>query len=253
MLDRQNQQQQGLFNQYTTAVNAQKPLTQVYSDLQDQFGIPAAQQQLQGYKDQTYRVQGLLNNLVPDINNRTAGTLTTQAMRDRMAASEGAGLNTQIQGLGTAMQPFADTIASGNQSINTLLPLQEQDYQTQLSPLTMQINALGDQFARQITGFTTNQQDTLNNLLDTLNKQWTLSETDWNNAQQAAAQAASYNQYLQQQAQASQPAQIQALPSLPAAPKAAPAPAKKAAAPASNNLGGSFNMTAANPYLSNLR
>jgi hypothetical protein len=215
MLDRQNSQQQGLFGQYSDAIKNQTPLTAEYAKLQDQYGIPEANTKLQGYKDQVTRVQGLLNNLVPDINSRTSGTLTTQAMRDRIAAGEGNDLNRQISGLGTAMQPYADLISSGNQAISAYLPLFAQDQQTQLQPLTMQINALGDQFAREISGFNVNQENQLNGLMDKLNKQWTLSEADWQNAQQLAAQAANYNKYLQQQVSSNPaPNPLQQLPQL---------------------------------------
>lgn len=178
MLDRQNQQQQGLFDQYTQAVKGQTPLTTELTNLQNQYGIPGATQQLQGYKDQVTRVQGLLNNLVPDINSRTNGTLTTQAMRDRMASSEGGQLNTQLSALGTAEQPLTDLISSGNQAISTYLPLYEQDQQNALSPLTMQISALGDQFDRQISAYNAAQQLAASN-----------------------AQAANYSQYLTPSAQ----------------------------------------------------
>ncbi len=207
LLSRQQQQQSDLFGQYSSAVNAQPKLTDVFSQLQGQYGIPAAQQQLQGYKDQVTRVQGLLNNLVPDIASRTQGTLTTQAMRDRMAAAEGNKLSTNLNSLGTAMQPYADIVSSGNQAVSTLLPLYAQDQQKALQPLEMQINSLGDRFAREITGYTTGAQNELSALMDKLNKQFSLSEQDWQHAQQLAAQESQYNQYLQGVKLANTPAQ----------------------------------------------
>lgn len=196
MLDRQTSQANDLYGQYTNLVNSQTPLTDVYNNLLQSTGVNDAQTAMQGYKDQTYRVQGLLNNLVPDINTRTSGSLTNQAMRDRMATVEGNGLNTQIQSLTQAEQPYADIISSGNQTIGTELPLVEQDYEREASPLTLQINNLTNQFASQLSGFTTEQSNTLNALMDQLDKGMSLSEDEWNQAQTAASQASAYNQYL---------------------------------------------------------
>lgn len=246
MLDRQDAQANSLYGQYTDLSNSQTPLTDVYNNLMQSTGVNAAQTALQGYKDQTYRVQGLLNNLVPDIANRTSGSLTTQAMRDRMAASEATPLNGQIQALGIAEQPYADTVTSGLQSINTQLPLVEQDYQAQLAPLTMQINGLSDTFARQLSGFTGEQQNTLNALMDQLDKNMSLSQDEWDQAQTAASQASAYNQYLQQTAASSQStptiAQLPQLPSSSVSIQGGNNSSPQITIPGSSLQGGNFNL-----------
>lgn len=196
LLASQDAKQQGLFDQYTAAQKAQTPLPDLFNQLETQYGVPDAQKELNGYKSQLANVQGLLNNLVPDINSRTQGTLTTQAMRDRMASSEAEPLNRQIQAIGIGMTPLENQISSANSTISTLMPLYEKQYETELQPLTLQINALGDQFARQLSGFTTDNQNQLNNLMKTLDNQFQLSEADWKNAQSLASQEAAYTSYL---------------------------------------------------------
>lgn len=250
LLDRQKGEQQGLFNQYTQKIQDQEQLPALYQRLQKEQGIPDLSQQAQAYKDEIYRVKGLLDRLDEDVTSRNLGTYTTQALRDRIAASEGGDLRTQLSRLGTGLEPVADMLTSANQQVSTLLPLYTAQQAKELQPLEMQINTISDRFAREITGFTQNRENMLTAITDKLERERQLSDREWELAQQLAAEerafarqkataASTVGSYLaprtaatstaSQQPQAAAPT-IRRLPTLPApasAAKNAPAPQPK--------------------------
>jgi hypothetical protein len=203
LIDSQNSRQDSLFGQYKDAVAGQEKLPDLYSRLSNEAGIPDLSNQLKIYKDQIYRTKDLLDKLDGDITSRTQGTLTTEAMRDRMVASEGNTLNTQLSRLGTGMAPISDQLTSAQNQLSTLLPLYEQQQEKELSPLTMQINSLSDRFAREITGFTTQRENTLASVMDAITRGRQVDDATLQQAEQIAAQE---RQFQQQRALAAQAA-----------------------------------------------
>lgn len=196
LLAGQDAKQQGLFDQYTTAVNGQEKLPDLYGRLQTELGIPGLSSDVSGYKSQIYRVQGLLDRLNDDVTSRTRGTYTTQALQDKIIGSEGAQYNTELGRLGTGLQPLVDQLTGAQGQLSTLLPLYEQQQQNDLDPLKMQISALGDQFARQISGYTASNEQQLNALTDKLTRDRQLSDQDWQLAQDLAKQESDYQHNL---------------------------------------------------------
>jgi hypothetical protein len=188
MINRQNTQQDGLFGQYTSAINGQEKLPDMYKRLQDEAGLPQANAQLQMYKDQIYRTKDMLDRLDEDVTSRNLGSMTTEAMRRRILASEGEDLNNQLGRLGTGMAPVVDLVNGAQSSVNALMPLYMQQQQRELQPLELQINSLSDRFAREITGFTQNRETQLTVLMDQVDRGRQLADRDWQLAQQLAAE-----------------------------------------------------------------
>lgn len=196
LLARQNAEQQGLFGQYSAAIAGQEKLPDLYTRLQGELGIPALSEQTQNYKNEIYRTQALLDKLPDDVTSRTQGTYTTEAQRDRIIAAEGDPLRTSIGRLGTGLQPFADMLTGAQGQLSTLLPLYEQQQQKDLSPLELQINSVSERFAREITGFTDSKQTQLDAILDKLNRDRTLSDREWQAAQDLAKEERDYQHNL---------------------------------------------------------
>jgi hypothetical protein len=186
LLDRQKAEQGGLFDQYTGAINNQEKLPDLYSRLQGELGIPEASNAVNSYKSEIYRVKGLLDRLDEDVNSRAQGTYTTQALRDRISASEGGQLTNQLGRLGTGLAPLADILTGAQGQLSTLLPLYQQQQNKELQPLEMRINSLSDRFAREITGFTSAREQELTTIMDKLTRDRQLSDRDWELAQQLA-------------------------------------------------------------------
>lgn len=188
LLAKQKEEERGLFGRYQTAISGQEALPALYKRLEGELGIPGLTGTVQGYKDQINQVQQLLGNLTPDIGQRTKGTFTTEAQQRRQIAAEGDPLRMQLANLGYGMAPAAGLLSTAQGNLGTLLGLSAQEQAKQLKPLETELGAYGDRFAREITGFTTERQNTLTALLDKLDRERTLSDRDWAAAQELAAE-----------------------------------------------------------------
>lgn len=194
LLARQRQEQEGLFGQYEQRLGGQEKLPALYTRLQQEAGIPELQKQRQVFNTQIYGVKNMLDRLDEDVTSRTAGTMTTDAQRRRMIGAEGADLNNQLGRLGTGLQPIADMYGQASEQVGNLLNLNVQQQERELSPVTMRINALGERFAREITGFDNTRQQELNSILDKLNRERALADREWQRAAELAKQEAAFNQ-----------------------------------------------------------
>lgn len=186
LLDRQKAEQQGLFNQYTTKIGSQEALPTLYKRLTTEMGIPELSQQAQAFKDEIFKTKQMLDRLDEDVTSRTTGTMTSEAQRRRMVEAEGGDLRNQLGRLGTGLEPVAEMLRGAQGEVGTLLNLQAAQNDRELKPLEMQIAAISDRFAREMTGFTTTKEAQLTYLMDKLERDRFLADRDWELAQQLA-------------------------------------------------------------------
>lgn len=203
LLNQQQATSQGLFNQYTTASQAQPKLVDVLNNAQQTAGIGGLQDNINLFNSQASGVKTLIDRLNEDTNARTVGTGANQAYLDRLRASEGGGLNTQLSRLTTGLGDVTNAFNTANANTGQLLTATQADQQTALHPLELQINSLSDQFARQITGYTTSSQNELSTLLTKLQNQQDLNDQEWARANTLADQETQYQQARSLAAQSS--------------------------------------------------
>lgn len=203
LLNQQQATSQGLFNQYTAASNAQPKLVDVLNTAQEKAGIGGLQDNINLFNTQASGVKGLIDRLNENTSARTAGTGANQAYLDRLRAVEGGGLNTQLSRLTSGLGDVTNAFNTSNANTGQLLSATQADQQTALHPLELQINSLSDQFARQITGFTTSSQNELDTLLTKLNNQQQLNNQEWARANALADQETQFQQARSLAAQSS--------------------------------------------------
>lgn len=187
LMARQNAEQEGLFGSYTTTLKNQESGSAMFDRLNQELGINDLGASAHAIKSQIYGVKDLLDRLDEDVNSRTAGTMTSDAMARRMKAAEGGKLNDTLGRLTTGLAPVADMLSSAQGMLGTKMQLNQADQMKELDPIKMRINALSDRFAREITGFEQGHQDTLNGLMDKLQRERQLSDREWEAAQALAA------------------------------------------------------------------
>lgn len=188
LLANQKNEQQGLFGQYQQRISAQPNLTSVFRQAQEERGLPQLQGAINLFQGQIGDVKGLLDRLGENTQARTSGTNANQAYLDRLRASEGGQLNTQLGRLGAGLEPVVQAYGLASQDIGKYLELTQAQQQKELSPLELQINSLNDRFTREITGFSKNKEDELSVLLDKIQRERTLADREWQRAQQLAAE-----------------------------------------------------------------
>lgn len=193
----QKAEQEGLFGQFENLQRNQEALPALYQRLETEAGIPELSQQAAAFKDQIFRVKSLLDRVGEDITARTSGTLTTEAQRRRLEASESETLNTELGRLGTGLAPVADLLSSAQGRLGTMMSLNAQEQEQELEPVKMRINALSDRFARELSGYSEQRELTLTSLLDKLERERFLSDRDWQLAQQLAAEERNFSRQKQ--------------------------------------------------------
>lgn len=186
LLGRQKDEQQGLFGQYQQRISAQPSLTGVFRQAQEERGLPQLQGAINLFQGQIGDVKGLIDRLGENTQARTAGTNANQAYLDRLRASEGGQLNTQLGRLGAGLEPVVQAYGLASQDINKYLELTQAQQQRELSPLELQISSLGDRFSREITGFSKNKEDELTVLVDKIQRERALNDREWQRAQELA-------------------------------------------------------------------
>lgn len=203
LLNTQAATSQGLFDKYTAASAAQPKLVDTLKTAQDAAGIGALQDNINLFNTQASGVKGLIDRLNENTAARTAGTGANQAYLDRLRAAEGGGLNTQLSRLTTGLGDVTNAFNTSNANTGQLLSATQADQATALHPLELQINSMSDQFARQLTGFTSGAENELNTLLTKLQNQQTLNNQEWERANTLADQETQFQQQRSLAAQAS--------------------------------------------------
>lgn len=161
VLSKQAGQEQNLITQFQNTVSGQEPLTAIYTRLQNEQGVPQLQGQIANYEKDISTQQNLLDTLESSVNERTKGTLTTEAQRQRQLASESAPLVANLGSLGKGLAPLASDLATREGNVTTGLSTSEAEQQRQLTPITTAISAFSDQAAREITGYSADQKSAL--------------------------------------------------------------------------------------------
>lgn len=192
LLGRQKDEQQGLFGQYQQRVSAQPTLTSVFQRAQQDRGLPQLQGAINLFQGQVSDVKGLLDRLGENTQARTSGTNANQAYLDRLRASEGGALNTQLGRLGAGLEPVVGAYDLASRDVGQLLDVTQKDQAKELSPIELQINSLSDRFAREITGYTKSKEDELTTLMDKIQRDRELNDRDWQRAQELAKEEREY-------------------------------------------------------------
>jgi hypothetical protein len=176
-----------LQNQYDTAnTNFSSGLTDLtnqqnateastLNDLNTKYNVSGLQNQITGFQNQILGLQKTLSDLPQNVIARDKGTLTNAAQLSRQTTAEGIPIQKNINDAGIAEAPLNTALTSAN------------------SAITQQMSLLNDQQARELSGYTTANQATLNGLLDKLTAQRTLDATDAANANALAMQENQYD------------------------------------------------------------
>lgn len=98
MLTKMSEQQ----TQYTDYLKSQPSATDIYTQLREKLGLPAAESRLTGLNTQIQKTEGLISQLETDIQQRSQGKLITQPQQNRQIAVEQRPLQKQLSELSRA-------------------------------------------------------------------------------------------------------------------------------------------------------
>lgn len=181
-----------------------QPISEMLSSAQGQLSnlMPLYMQQQQR---EMKPLEMEIGSLGETFGRQMGGLTSSQALgRDYMQAQLGSMNNLfdrEMSGF-TGNQSLQASVLSnllgmGQNQLGALLPLYSQEQQQQLQPMEMQIGALGDRFAREISGFTADRELQLTALMDKLQRDRQLSDRDWELTQQLAAEQREFDRQRQ--------------------------------------------------------
>lgn len=182
LIAKQNAAEQALFEKYGQQIATQESLPSAYTRLTTEAGVPQLQTDIQKYKQNIYNVQGLLDRLEEDVTGRTTGTLTTEAQRRRQIAAEGAPLVSELGRLTTGLQPLTEQLSTATGNVATQLGLISQQETRELLPIQARISAFSDAAAREVSLFSLDRQNELDNITMKLKQQGDLSLAEYQRA-----------------------------------------------------------------------
>jgi hypothetical protein len=139
LINAQEAQKKGIFQQYQDAIASYGSPTDVYNKLSNAYGLPLYQQQMA-------TLRTLLGNLNGDVLSRVQGSNLTDAQRDKLLTVEQTPLNQQLGDIGNYL--------SGAQSnLTTQLGLYQQGEQQALDPFKTYLSGLDSTFGNQLGAF----------------------------------------------------------------------------------------------------
>mgnify|MGYP001578858258 FL=1 len=194
ILDRQNAEQNALFDVFKTQSAGQEKIGSAYSRLAGEQGIPGLQTSAAIIQGEIGNVKALIDRLEQDVTTRTAGTLTSEAQRRRTVAAERTPLSDTLGRLATGLDPVTRALETAQGNVGTQLSLTAQEQAKELRPAEMQISALSDRFAREMTGYNQDKQSELSAVLAKISRDEALSDREWQSAQQLASEERSWQQ-----------------------------------------------------------
>lgn len=179
LLERQKGEEEGLFKTFETKRAGQEALPTLYKRLQEEEDIPGLVKTVSTVKGEIFKTKELIDRLAEDIVTRTTGFLVTDAGRRRQEAAERTPLSTTLARLATGLEPTVEALTSARGEVGTRLELTAQQQERELEPTRIRIAAIGERFAREMTGFTQDKQNELTLLLAKLQRDQALEDRDW--------------------------------------------------------------------------
>ncbi len=183
---KQAAEEEALFQTFQTKATAQPKLTDIYSGLLTEQGIPGLQKSVTTVTGEIANIKDLIDRLEQDVTARTSGTLTTEAQRRRQIAAEREPLSSSLGRLATGLTPTVEALKTAREDVGTRLSLTSAEQTKELEPDRMRIAVVSDRFARETTGYTQDRQDSLSLLLQKIQRDQALSDREWAAAQDLA-------------------------------------------------------------------
>lgn len=182
-----------IVNKYQTA---EKPLD-IYTRLENEAGIPQLKTTASTLMKEVGNVEDILGTIEPDVAARTRESLVTEAQRRGLVQSKQAPWLEKLGKLGTGLGRVMEGLGLARQDVGTKTSLAMEGLQQELKPLEFAYSVKMDRNARSLTGFTTDRQTQLDVLMDKLQRQRTLDDREWEQANKLAAEEREYKRTLQ--------------------------------------------------------
>lgn len=171
-------EEQSLLDKFTGAIKALEPSQAIYKRLGEEQGLPGLKSTAEQFTSQVKAIPENVKALATQIPIST----TRQAQR----------VTQQLENLAPRQQEAVTQFQNSLSEVSRQLGFALEDQKTQLEPFAYAFQQLSDRIAREMSGYSTNIQNSLNILLNRLTQTGNLSQTQLANAYEMAKQEADY-------------------------------------------------------------
>lgn len=191
----------GTNNAFGTYMDYAKSLqspTDQYSALLKQNGIPQLQQTSENLQGNINNLENTMYRITPNVSANTTNSLVTDSQRQGMVAAQELPIQSQLQPLESNLSTVENSLGTQEQNVASEVNAENTYQGNMLNAAGMGVTVAQDNAARTMTGFTTDQQNTLQMLMAKLQAQETLDSSEWTTLSDLAGKQVDYQNALGQ-------------------------------------------------------
>lgn len=157
--------------------NQQQPLD-VYKQLEDAMGLPSMKKTAGTLREQIGSLEDTIRRVEPNVQATTKESLVTQGQQEGMIAERRRPLMENLGVLGTALGRVTEGISAATADLGTRVSLFMEGQKQALKPFEVQLAAMNDRAARQVTGFSADVENQLSVTMANWERQNELSDQE---------------------------------------------------------------------------
>lgn len=170
----------------------------VYSNLEQQNGIPQLKAASQALSKNVTDLQNQIYRVTPNVSANDANSLVTESQRQGQVAAQEFPLEQALTPQATALGNINTEIGTAEQGIGNQVNAQNTANANTIQEGAQNISAAEDQAARSMSGFTTDQQNQLTLLNEKLAAGEALDNAEWQTLSTLATQKQGYDAAINQ-------------------------------------------------------
>lgn len=175
MLDAQTAKETDFLGRFSTAVSSAPKFSELATQYGSELGLPQMREASIGMNQSLIDLQSALESLPSRVAGETRGFDVNANQLARIQDARSQPLVQNMNKTATEASRAQERLGSTEQQLATLLGYADKDFQRTLLPYEQEAAFLGEQIARQVTGFNKSAEDELNLILNKLSFNQTLS------------------------------------------------------------------------------
>lgn len=165
-------------NQYVMTARSQAKPLDIFTQLEGAAGLPEMKKTASTLRGQVYDLEDSIKNVKKNVQARSTQSIVTNAQAAGMTDAYRRPMIENLTELGTGLGRVESAIQSAGSDVAAKTGLVLQGNQQELDVFKTQMDVMSDRAARLMTGFSTDQQNRLNILMDRLNRGRQLSDIE---------------------------------------------------------------------------
>lgn len=165
-------------NQYVMTARSQAKPLDVFTQLEETAQLPQMRKAAESLRGQVFNLEDALKGVKKNVAARSTQSIVTNAQQAGMVEAESAPLREDLGTISTGLGRVESAIQSAGADIATKTGLVLQGNAQELDVFKTQMQAYADRAARLMTGFTSDQQNELNILLEKVHRQQSLTDQE---------------------------------------------------------------------------